>query len=56
LERLSPEQKARCDSVVTTGSAFDTIIGEAVACATDLIVIGQRCHHRRTAWARPAHP
>jgi nucleotide-binding universal stress UspA family protein len=41
LERLSLDQKASCDSVVTTGSAFGTIIGEAVARAADLILIGK---------------
>jgi nucleotide-binding universal stress UspA family protein len=40
-----PEELASCDTAVITGSPFSTIIGEAIARAVDLIVVGKPGMH-----------
>jgi len=46
LGLVSRQRAAAIQSIVVTGSAFNTIVGEAVARAADLVIIGKPATHR----------
>jgi nucleotide-binding universal stress UspA family protein len=45
LESVAAAQRENCESIIATGCVFSTIIGEAVARKTELIVIGKAGFH-----------